>query len=103
MKKAALLLCALLPAAQAQDIEFKSTEVAPGVYLLDAVEGFGGGNVTLQMDAQQLKDIIAFSALQTVSGTGAMLDNLSVGDRVRATDILDIPNSIGITECYSVN
>ena len=47
MRKAALLLCALLPAAQAQDIEFKSTEVAPGVYLLDAVEGFGGGNVTL--------------------------------------------------------
>ena len=47
MRKAALLLCALLPAAQAQDIEFKSTEITPGVYLLDAVEGFGGGNVTL--------------------------------------------------------
>lgn len=47
MKKFALLFCALLPVAQAQDIEFKSTEVTPGVYLLDAVSGFGGGNVTL--------------------------------------------------------
>jgi len=47
MKRIALLLCALLPAAHAQDIVFKSTEVAHGVYMLDAVEGFGGGNVTL--------------------------------------------------------
>lgn len=47
MRIAALLLCALITAAQAQDIQFKSTEVAKGVYLLDAVEGFGGGNVAL--------------------------------------------------------
>jgi cyclase len=47
MRITALLLCALISAAQAQDIEFKSTEVAKGVYLLDAVEGFGGGNVAL--------------------------------------------------------
>ena len=47
MRITALLLCAFISAAQAQDIEFKSTEVAKGVYLLDAVEGFGGGNVAL--------------------------------------------------------
>jgi cyclase len=47
MRITALLLCALISAAQAQDIEFKSTEVAKGVFLLDAVEGFGGGNVVL--------------------------------------------------------
>jgi cyclase len=47
MRITALLLCALISAAQAQDIEFKSTEVAKDVYLLDAVEGFGGGNVAL--------------------------------------------------------
>jgi len=47
MRITALLLCALISAAQAQDIEFKSTEVAKGVFLLDAVEGFGGGNVAL--------------------------------------------------------
>ena len=47
MRITALLLCALAFAAQAQDIEFKSTEVANGVFLLDAVEGFGGGNVAL--------------------------------------------------------
>ena len=47
MRLTALLLCALISAAQAQDIVFKSTEVATGVYLLDAIEGFGGGNVVL--------------------------------------------------------
>jgi cyclase len=47
MRITALLICVLSSAAQAQDIEFKSTEVAKDVYLLDAIEGFGGGNVAL--------------------------------------------------------
>jgi len=47
MQRFVLLLCALLPVAHAQEIVFKSTEVTDGVYMLDAVEGFGGGNVTL--------------------------------------------------------
>jgi cyclase len=49
MKRLALLLLALAPAAPAQDsaISFKSTAVTDGFYMLDGVEGFGGGNVGL--------------------------------------------------------
>jgi glyoxylase-like metal-dependent hydrolase (beta-lactamase superfamily II) len=49
MRKIALLLFALVPLTYAQDtaISFKSTEVTKGIYMLDAVDGFGGGNVGL--------------------------------------------------------
>jgi glyoxylase-like metal-dependent hydrolase (beta-lactamase superfamily II) len=49
MKRLALLLLALAPAAPAQDFatSFKSTEVIDGFYMLDGVDGFGGGNVGL--------------------------------------------------------
>ena len=49
MQRLALLLLVLAPAAPAQDfaISFKSTEITDGFYMLDGVEGFGGGNVGL--------------------------------------------------------
>ena len=49
MKRIALLLLALAPLASAQDFatSFKSTEVTDGFYMLDGVDGFGGGNVGL--------------------------------------------------------
>lgn len=49
MKRLALLLLALSPLAAAQDYatSFKSSEVAAGFYMLDGVDGFGGGNVGL--------------------------------------------------------
>ena len=49
MKRLALLLLALAPLAAAQDFatSFKSTEVTDGFYMLDGVDGFGGGNVGL--------------------------------------------------------
>lgn len=49
MRKTALLLFALVPVIYAQDFatSFKSTEVSKGIYMLDGVDGFGGGNVGL--------------------------------------------------------
>lgn len=49
MKKLAVLLMLLAPMALAQQTatSFKSTEVSPGMYMLDGEDGFGGGNVTL--------------------------------------------------------
>lgn len=49
MKKLAVLLIMLAPLASAQQTvtSFKSTEVSPGMYMLDGEDGFGGGNVTL--------------------------------------------------------
>lgn len=42
------LLIALLPTvADAQGITFKSTEVAPGLYMIEGVGGFAGGNLGL--------------------------------------------------------
>ena len=42
-----LVLTAPLASAQQFATSFKSTEVRPGIYMLDGVDGFGGGNVTL--------------------------------------------------------
>lgn len=49
MKKLALLLMFAAPMAAAQEFatSFKSTDVAPGFYLLEGDGAFGGGNVTL--------------------------------------------------------
>ena len=49
MKKLALILISLAPAAFAQDAEitFKSTEVEPGIYMVESVGGFGGGNMAV--------------------------------------------------------
>ena len=49
MKRLALLLIALAPAAFAQDAEitFKSTELEPGLFMVEAVGGFGGGNMAI--------------------------------------------------------
>ena len=49
MKKLALLLIFLAPVAMAQDTEitFKSTEIAPGIFMVEAVGGFGGGNMAV--------------------------------------------------------
>lgn len=49
MKKLALLLISLAPAALAQDAEitFKSTELEPGIFMVEAVGGFGGGNMAV--------------------------------------------------------
>ena len=46
---AAVALCLLGSAALAQqsDISFKSTEVAPGIFMLEGVGGFAGGNLGL--------------------------------------------------------
>ncbi len=49
MKRLALLLISLAPVAIAQDTEitFKSTEVEPGIFMVEAVGGFGGGNMAV--------------------------------------------------------
>ena len=49
MKKLALLLICLAPVAIAQDAEitFKSTEIEPGIFMVEAVGGFGGGNMAV--------------------------------------------------------
>ena len=49
MKRIALLLISLAPAVFAQDAEisFKSTEVEPGIFMVEGVGGFGGGNMAV--------------------------------------------------------
>lgn len=49
MKKLAFLIIVLSPLAAAQEFatSFKSVEVSSGIYVLDGVDGFGGGNVEL--------------------------------------------------------
>lgn len=54
-----LLLIALLSwasAGQAQEIatSVKSTEVVPGIYLIDGADGFAGGNITLLVGEDQV-------------------------------------------------
>lgn len=45
---ALIISCVLAPAALAQgDIRFESTEVAPGIHMLQGVGGFAGGNLGL--------------------------------------------------------
>jgi glyoxylase-like metal-dependent hydrolase (beta-lactamase superfamily II) len=43
----ALLLGATIAYTQDSDISFKSTEVSPGIHVLEAVEGFGGGSASV--------------------------------------------------------
>jgi glyoxylase-like metal-dependent hydrolase (beta-lactamase superfamily II) len=40
-------LCAATAMAQESEVTFKSTELAPGLYMIEGVGGFGGGNVGL--------------------------------------------------------
>jgi glyoxylase-like metal-dependent hydrolase (beta-lactamase superfamily II) len=49
MKKLSLILIMLASAAFAEDAEisFKSTELAPDIYMVEAVGGFGGGNMAV--------------------------------------------------------
>ncbi len=49
MRKLGLLLLFLGPAALAQETEitFKSTELEPGIFMVEAVGGFGGGNMAV--------------------------------------------------------
>lgn len=49
MKKLLALLVIAAPLASAQDLatSFKSTEVARGIYMIEGVGGFGGGNIGL--------------------------------------------------------
>ena len=49
MKQLTILLIVFSSLASAQELatSFKSTEVSPGIYMLDGVDGFGGGNVSL--------------------------------------------------------
>lgn len=49
MKKTILLLLALAPLANAQDTEvtFKSTVIEPGIFMVEGVGGFGGGNMAV--------------------------------------------------------
>ena len=42
-----LVASATVVSAQESPISFKSTEVSPGIFVLDAVEGFGGGSVSV--------------------------------------------------------
>ena len=50
-KKSRLLFCAALVAgasvAQEGEITFKSTELAPGLYMIEGEGGFAGGNLGL--------------------------------------------------------
>ncbi len=57
MKKLTLLLLPLLPAsALAQDpvTAMKSSEVAPGIHMLEGADGFAGGNMTLLTGDDQI-------------------------------------------------
>ena len=49
MNKFAALICVLAPLAFAQDAEitFKSTEIVPGIFMVEAEGGFGGGNMAV--------------------------------------------------------
>lgn len=49
MKRLFVLLCFLPPLAFAQDpeITFKSTEIEAGIFMVEAVGGFGGGNMAV--------------------------------------------------------
>ena len=49
MKKLAALACLIATVASAQDAEitFKSTEIEPGIYMVEAKGGFGGGNMAV--------------------------------------------------------
>ncbi len=49
MKKFAVLACLLSTLASAQDAEitFKSTELEPGIFMVEAEGGFGGGNMAV--------------------------------------------------------
>jgi len=51
LRKASFLLCAALlgghALAQQGEISFKSTELAPGLHMLEGQGGFAGGNITL--------------------------------------------------------
>lgn len=49
MKRLALLLYVLAPVAVAQETEitFKSIEIEPGLHMVEAVGGFGGGNMAV--------------------------------------------------------
>ena len=43
-----VILCLLAPLASAQlATEFKSTEVVPGIYMVEGADGFGGGNMAV--------------------------------------------------------
>lgn len=56
MKKFAVLACLLAPLASAQDAEitFKSTEVESGIFMVEAVGGFGGGNMAVLVGEGQV-------------------------------------------------
>jgi hypothetical protein len=51
IREASFLLCAVLLGANAlaqdDEISFKSTELAPGLYMLEGQGGFAGGNLSL--------------------------------------------------------
>jgi len=49
MRKIAALVCFLATLASAQDAEitFKSTEIEPGIFMVEAEGGFGGGNMAV--------------------------------------------------------
>ena len=49
MKRLFVLLCFLATLAHAQDpeITFSSTEIEPGIFMVEAVGGFGGGNMAV--------------------------------------------------------
>jgi glyoxylase-like metal-dependent hydrolase (beta-lactamase superfamily II) len=49
MKKFVALICVIAPLANAQDAEitFKSTEIEPGIFMVEAQGGFGGGNMAV--------------------------------------------------------
>ena len=75
MKYAALLLIALAPLsfAQGPDAKFKSAEVSPGIYMIDGVEGFVGGNVTLLVGEQSVVmiDDVLVSTIAALAETAA--------------------------------
>lgn len=49
MNRFAALICLIAPVAFAQDAEitFKSTEIVPGIFMVEAEGGFGGGNMAV--------------------------------------------------------
>ena len=98
-----LALCALTVAcavpAQAQDISWKSTELAPGLYMLEGQGGFAGGNlglitgddgVVLIDDGLEPLVAVTVAAIEALTGdpVNFVINTHAHGDHTGANEVL---------------
>ena len=98
-----LTLCALTVAcalpAQAQNISFKSTELAPGLYMLEGQGGFAGGNlglitgddgVVLIDDGLEPLVAVTIAAIESLTGDPVdfVINTHAHGDHTGANEVL---------------